>query len=102
MEELVTVDDFESAARARLSSMAYDYYRSGADEEHTLRRNRDAFAAFTLWYRTLVDVRDPRLATTVLGTEVPFPILAAPTAYHTMAHPEGERATARAFASLGS
>ena len=35
---------FEAEARARLPAMAYDYYRSGADEEHTLRRNRDAFA----------------------------------------------------------
>jgi 4-hydroxymandelate oxidase len=97
---LVTVDDYESVARERLSPMAYDYYRSGADEEHTLRRNRDAFARYEIWYRTLVDVSAPHLATTVLGAPVAFPILVAPTAYHRLACPEGERATARGTAGV--
>lgn len=95
---LVTVDDFEEAARARLPQMVYDYYRSGADEEHTLRRNRDAFAAYEIWYRTLVDVGCPELETTVLGAKLASPICIAPTAYHRLACPEGEQATARAAA----
>jgi len=98
----VTVDDFEALARERLSPMAYDYFRSGADEEHTLRRNRDAFARYALWYRTLVDVGAPALGTTVLGTPVATPILVAPTAYHALAHEDGERATARAAATCGT
>lgn len=99
---LVTVDDYESAARERLTPMAYDYYRSGADEEHTLRRNREAFSRYEIWYRTLVDVASPRLATTILGEDVAFPILVAPTAYHRLACAEGERATARAAAAVGT
>lgn len=99
---LVTVDDYESAARERLAPMAYDYYRSGADEEHTLRRNREAFSRYEIWYRTLVDVATPRLATTVLGEDVAFPILVAPTAYHRLACVDGERATARAAAAVGT
>lgn len=98
----VTVDDFEAAARERLSTMAYDYYRSGADEEHTLRRNRDAWTTYELWYRAFVDVAAPRIATTVLGTDVSSPILIAPTAYHALADAEGESATARAAADAGS
>lgn len=100
--EPVTIDDFEAAARAVLSPMAYDYYRSGADEEHTLRRNREAFASYEIWYRTLVDVACPRVATTVLGSDVSCPILVAPTAYHRLAHVDGEPATARAAARAGS
>jgi 4-hydroxymandelate oxidase len=102
LASLVTVDDFEAAAGARLSAMAYDYYRSGADEEHTLRRNRDAWTTYELWYRTLVDVCAPQVRTTVLGTEVASPILIAPTAYHALADAEGERATARAAADVGT
>lgn len=98
----VTIDDFEAEARARLPAMAYDYYRSGADEEHTLRRNRDAWTHFELWYRTLVDVAAPQLTTTVLGTQVSSPILVAPTAYHRLAHVDGERGTARAAAEAGT
>src|SRR4051812_43440676 len=100
--DLVTVDDFEAAARARLSPMAWDYYRSGADEEHTLRRNRDAWAKFAIWYRALVDVAAPKTATTLLGHEVASPIHVAPTAYHALACVEGERATARAAAAAGA
>lgn len=102
MTDPVTIDDFEDAARARLSKMAYDYYRSGSDEEHTLRRNRDAWTGFELWYRALVDVSAPQLATSVLGTPVSSPILIAPTAYHLLADEGGERATARAAAAAGS
>lgn len=98
----ITVDDFEVAARARLSAMAYEYYRSGADEEHTLRRNRDAWTTYELWYRAFVDVALPSAATSVLGTPVSSPLLIAPTAYHALADAEGERATARAAKDTGS
>jgi len=99
---LVTVDDFEAAARARLPQFAYDYYRSGADEEHTLARNRDAFARYEIWYRTLVDVACPLVETTVLGATLASPIAIAPTAYHCLACPDGEKATARAAAAANS
>ncbi len=99
---LVTVDDFETAAHARLSPMAWDYYRSGADEEHTLRRNRDAWTKLAIWYRALVDVGAPRVTTSLLGAEVASPIHVAPTAYHALACAEGERATARACAAAGA
>lgn len=99
---LVTIDDYEAVARERLSKTAYDYYRSGADEEHTLRRNRDAYADYAIWYRTLVDVSAPALATRVLGSEVRTPILVAPTAYHRMAHADGELASAAGTADAGS
>jgi 4-hydroxymandelate oxidase len=100
LSRLLTVDDFERAARARLPRTAWDYFRSGAGEERTLRRNRTAFARYQIWPRVLVDVSARDLSTTVLGQRVPFPILIAPTAYHCLAHPDGELATARAAAGL--
>ncbi len=102
LESLVTLRDFERAARARVERTAWDYFRSGADAERTLRRNVRAFRAWEIWYRVLVDVANVDTSTTVLGTRVPFPVLIAPTAYHRLAHPDGEIATARAAASLGT
>lgn len=99
---LLTIDDFEAAARERLTAMAYHYYRGGAGAEETLAENRRAFARYALYYRVLVDVAERDLRTTVLGTEVAMPILIAPTAYHRMAHPDGECATARAAAEAGT
>ncbi|HSN97168.1 MAG TPA: alpha-hydroxy acid oxidase [Candidatus Nanopelagicales bacterium] len=99
---LLTLDDYERAARARLSRMAWDYYRSGADEQRTLRANRSAFRRLEIHYRVLVDVAERDLRVRLLGDELAFPVLVAPTAYHRLAHPDGEIATARAAAELGT
>ena len=101
-ERLLTVRDYERAARRRLTKSAYDYYRSGADAERALSRNERAFDDYVIWYRTLVDVAERELATSVLGIDVALPILIAPTAYHKLAHPDGELATARAATAKGT
>jgi 4-hydroxymandelate oxidase len=90
--------ELEQLARERLSSMAYDYYASGARDEHTLRENVAAWSRLPLHYRVLAGVaaRDP--STTVLGARVSMPVLVAPTAFHKLACPAGEIATARAAA----
>jgi 4-hydroxymandelate oxidase len=101
-DELLCLRDYERAAARLLPRMAWDYYRSGADAENTLRANRRAFARWQIWYRVLIDVAERDLSTTVLGTRVSMPILVAPTAYQKLAHAEGELATARAAARLGT
>jgi 4-hydroxymandelate oxidase len=98
----LTLRDLRAAAAERLSRMAYDYYESGADEERTLRDNERAWQRVRLRYRCLVDVSRRDLSTTVLGRRVALPVLVAPTAFQCLAHPEGERATARAAAAAGT
>jgi len=49
----------------------------------------------------LVDVSERDLSTTVLGAPTSMPVMIAPTAYHKLAHPDGERATARGAAAAG-
>jgi isopentenyl diphosphate isomerase/L-lactate dehydrogenase-like FMN-dependent dehydrogenase len=98
----LTVDEFEEAARGVLPRMVFDYFAGGAGEEWTLAENRRAFERWVLRPRVLVDVADVDLRTTVLGQEVAFPILLAPTALQRMAHRYGELASARAAASLGT
>jgi isopentenyl diphosphate isomerase/L-lactate dehydrogenase-like FMN-dependent dehydrogenase len=102
VSDLVTVEDFHERARELLPKSVYDYYAGGAGDEWTLRENRAAFERVALVPRVLVDVSNVDLATTVLGQRVPLPVLAAPTALQRMAHPDGEVATARACASIGT
>lgn len=102
LEQLLCIDDFEAAAKQRLTPMAYHYYRGGAGAEETLAENRAAFARYAIWYRVLADVAVRDLSTTVLGTRVAMPILVAPTAYHRLAHEEGELASARGAADAGT
>ena len=78
----------------------FDYYAGGSGEEWTLRENTRAYARWVIRPRVLVDVSSVDLRTTVLGQELPFPILLAPTAFQRMAHRDGELAAARGAASL--
>jgi 4-hydroxymandelate oxidase len=99
---LVNLFDVERLAAERLPQMALDYYAGGALDEVTLRGTRDAFDRIAIWYRTLVDVSRRSTATTVLGTPISLPVMIAPTAFHAMAHPDGECATARAAGKAGT
>jgi 4-hydroxymandelate oxidase len=86
--------ELEAAAAERLDPIAYDYFRSGAGDEVTLARNRAAFAEIELLPRVLVDVAEPELGTELLGSQVSMPIAVAPTAFHGLADPGAEPATA--------
>jgi 4-hydroxymandelate oxidase len=90
----VNLDEFEVAARLRMSPLAYGYVSGGAGDEHTVVANREAFAAIRLKPRVLVDVSHVDTRVTLLGQSLAHPILLAPTAYHKLSHPQGERACA--------
>lgn len=92
-------DPAQEAARERLSPMAYDYYAGGAETQATLAANLTGWSRFRLRPRVLRDVSAVSTMTSVLGTPVASPVLVAPTAYHRLAHPDGEAATARAAAA---
>jgi len=100
--ELVNVFDYETAASETLPKLAYDYYRSGANDEITLHENHTAYERIKLKPRVLRDISKRDLTTTILGQTVSMPILVAPTAFHCLAHPEGEVATARAAGKAGT
>jgi len=99
---IVTVDDAERAAEAALTPEAWAYIAGGAGDERTMRWNREAFSEYRLRYRVLVDVTSVTTETTVLGTPVSMPILAAPTAFQGIAHEQGEVGTARGTAAAGT
>src|SRR6266567_5582745 len=100
--ELINLSDYETLAQAHIEPAAWDFIQGGSDDEVTLRANRTAFEHILLRPRMLVDVRVCDMRTTVLGTLVNMPILIAPTAFHCLAHLEGECATARAAGRAGT
>ncbi len=100
--KLLTVADYQRAAKQRLTRSAYDYYRSGSEQERALERNERAFARYVIWNRVLVDVEERDLSTSVMGFPVASPLLVAPTAYHKLACADGELATARAAEAAGT
>ncbi|MFI7230053.1 alpha-hydroxy acid oxidase [Nonomuraea angiospora] len=91
--------EFEAEARARLDTAHYDYFAGGAGDEVTVRANEAAFARIGLLPRVLRGAAKLRTGLTLLGSRASMPVLVAPTAFHRLADPEGERATARAAAA---
>lgn len=45
--ELVNVMEFQELAKKVLPKMYYDYFSGGAEDEHTLRENVEAFHRIT-------------------------------------------------------
>jgi 4-hydroxymandelate oxidase len=91
-----TLQDFEDEARRKLPRAHYDYVSGGAQDEVTLRANRAAFQGIMLQPRVLRGGFRGDLETELLSVRLDMPVLIAPTAFHRLAHPDGECATARA------
>ncbi len=97
----ITVADYEHLARAVTDPAAWDYQAGGAGDEISMADNRAAWDRIRLRPRVLVNVAERNLSTSAFGVELAHPIVVAPTAAHSLSHPEAERATARGAAAAG-
>lgn len=98
----LNLDDWERDALEVLPPMVAGYYAGGSRSETTLRENRSAWADWWLQHRVLVDVSQVSTACEVAGSPVETPIMVAPTAFHGLANPDGELATAAGAARAGA
>jgi len=97
--EFTNLLELEDKARAKIPHATFDYIAGGAEDEVSLRRNRDAFGRWALRPRVLTDVSKRDTRTVLLGERVSMPVCVAPTAFHALVHPDGEIATARGTAA---
>src|SRR5215216_1195532 len=102
MTSLLNLDDYEHAARDLLEGPIYDFIAGGALDETTLKENRAAYDRWRCRPRAMVGVAHRDLAVNILGNEVGMPIGVSPSAFHKLAHPDGEIATARAAGASGA
>ena len=100
LAHLSCLADYETAARQRLSPAVWAYLDGAAADGLTARANRAAFAQQALLPRVLRSAGGGHTMLTLHGQSYAHPIFIAPTAYHRLAHPDGERATAVAAAAL--
>jgi isopentenyl diphosphate isomerase/L-lactate dehydrogenase-like FMN-dependent dehydrogenase len=90
------VEGFRRAARRKLPRTIFDFVDGGAEDETTLRANRQAFAAIRLVPRVLTGAGIPDLSTSVCGQLLAMPLLLAPTGMAGICHPAGELGAAQA------
>src|SRR5439155_24759937 len=94
-------DELERTAAAALAPEPRGYVWGGAGTGDTMRANLDAFRRWRLVPRMRRDISSRSLATSVLGTELPAPVLLAPVGVQTIVHPDGDLASARGAAERG-
>jgi 4-hydroxymandelate oxidase len=102
LSRIASVNEFESLAKARLTSVTYDFLAGGAGSEVTLRANVEAWERVRIRPRVFVDVSRIDTRVKLLGSELPHPILLAPTAYHRLFHAAGEIETVKGASLSGS
>lgn len=78
-----------------MSPAARDYVQTGAGAGSTMTANRAAFDQHQIVPRMLRDVSRRDQSITLLGRELPSPLLTAPIGVLEMAHPEADLAVAR-------
>ena len=94
-------DALEEQARAKLPPASFAFCAAGADDEIIAAENITAWRRLRLRPRVLCDIAHVDTRVTLLGNELPFPILVAPTGRHKLFNPEGEAASARGAAAAG-
>ena len=86
-----------------LVQMVFDYLDSGADDEISLRRGKDAYSELEMHFKILAGIKPPLdMSTTIFGQKVSLPFFGCPTAGNRMFHYEGETAAAKASEEFGT
>ncbi|MFJ1550793.1 aminotransferase class I/II-fold pyridoxal phosphate-dependent enzyme [Streptomyces sp. NPDC088246] len=96
-----TLADYATLARAGTDQGVWDFWAGGAGEERTLAANAEAYDRVRFRPRVLTGVGRPDTTTRILGRTWTAPVGIAPLAYHTLADPAGEVATAGAVGRAG-
>jgi 4-hydroxymandelate oxidase len=99
---LTWLEKLEKDAAGRLRPEVYAWAAGGSGREDALKRNAAAWERITLRPDALVDVSAVDLGTSFLGEGFHSPIAVAPSGYHGLSHPDGERATAAGTAKSNS
>ncbi|KAF1598955.1 UNVERIFIED_CONTAM: Hydroxyacid oxidase 2, partial [Eudyptes pachyrhynchus] len=99
---MVCLSDFEAYAKKYLPKIAWDFFAAGADDCSTRDENILAYKRIHFRPRMLRDVSVMDIRTKLLGTEISFPVGIAPTGFHQLAWPDGEKSTARAAKAMNT
>lgn len=102
LKRCYSIADLRREARRRLPWPIREFLEGGSDDEWSLRNNERAFCRYALMPRSLADVSEIDMTTTVLGQSVAWPVLLAPTGMSRLYHRHGELAVARAAGRAGT
>ena len=90
LQSAINLEDLRQLARRQLPRIAFDFIDGGADDEHCLLRNRQAFERYRLLPRYLRDVSQRDLSVTLFGRTYASPIGISPTGLAGLFRPDAD------------
>ena len=96
-----SISELRFLAQKRLPSFVFEYLDGGAEDEVTLRRNRDVFDDIAFVPRTLVRSGSVDATASVFDRPTPLPIAIAPMGFCGLFSHQGDLSLARAAAAAG-
>jgi isopentenyl diphosphate isomerase/L-lactate dehydrogenase-like FMN-dependent dehydrogenase len=99
---IINTAELEIEAGKILPKGGFDYIQSGSGAEYTKRENIRALEATPIEPHFLSGVLRPDLSVSILGSNLPFPIVVAPMGSHGRAHVSKEVGTATGVAATGT
>ena len=91
----INIDDLRTVARKRLPRAVFEFMDGGAQDEITLRANREDFRSMRLMPRVLTDIETRNQSVELLGKRYDAPIILAPTGLAGLLSRRGELAAVR-------
>ena len=101
LKQAINIADLRTLARKRAPRFVFDYVDGGAEDEVTLQANCSAFERLRFKPRTLIDVSQRDLSTTILGAPSALPVIAGPVGLLGLSWRHGDLEVARAAAAAG-
>jgi (S)-mandelate dehydrogenase len=101
LKKALSIEDLRAIARKRLPRFVFDYVDGGSEDEVTLHANRESFERLRFRPRTLVNVSQRNLSTTILGGMSRQPVIAGPMGLLGLSWRHGDLEMAYAAAAAG-
>ncbi|MDM0026651.1 alpha-hydroxy acid oxidase [Variovorax saccharolyticus] len=99
LRRMLSLDDFEAAARRFLPAPIFAYVSGGCETNRSLRANRSAFEGFAWVPRVLADTSGRTLATSLFGRQYAAPFGIAPMGISALSAYRGDLVQAQAAAA---
>ncbi|MFI0471639.1 alpha-hydroxy acid oxidase [Halomonas sp. HMF6819] len=101
LDNILSLNDFEHAARRHLPRPLFGYVASVAEDGLTARSSRDAFEDYALLPRALVNVAGVSTQTDLFGQRYAFPFGIAPMGISALTAYRGDQVLAQAASKAG-
>ena len=101
LRKILSLDDFEAAARAALPRLIFGYIAESVERRQSFRETANAFQDYSFRPRVLTGVAPRTQETQLLGRQISSPIGVAPMGVAALAAKDGDVVLARAAEAAG-